>query len=107
MRQGSWWSDEPERDMSDAPLRDKSDAPLRVAVVGVGHLGKHHVRLMAQMDGAALVAAVDTQPERARAAAEGTSARVLTDYREILGEVDAVTIAVPTEAHRDVALAFL
>jgi predicted dehydrogenase len=80
---------------------------LRVAVVGVGHLGKHHVRLLAQIEGAELVAAVDTRPERARAAAEGTAAQVLSDYRELLGRVDAVTIAVPTEAHRDVALAFL
>jgi predicted dehydrogenase len=79
----------------------------RVAVVGVGHLGKHHVRLLAQVEGAELVAAVDTQPDRARAAAEGTPARVLTDYRDLFGEVDAVTIAVPTESHRDVALAFL
>ena len=82
-------------------------APLRVAVVGVGHLGKHHARLLAQIEGAELVAAVDTEPERARAATEGTGARVLTDYRELLGQVDAVTIAVPTEGHRDVALAFL
>jgi predicted dehydrogenase len=81
--------------------------PLRVAVIGVGHLGKHHARLLAQLDGADLVAAVDTQPERARAAIDGTSARALTDYRDLFGQVDAVTIAVPTEAHRDVALAFL
>ena len=79
----------------------------RVAVVGVGHLGKHHVRLLAQMEGAELVAAVDTQPDRARAATEGTPARVLTDYRDLFGEVDAVTVAVPTESHRDIALAFL
>jgi predicted dehydrogenase len=78
-----------------------------VAVIGVGHLGKHHVRLLAQMEAAELVAAVDTQPDRARAAVEGAATRVLTDYRELLGEVDAVTIAVPTEAHRDVAIAFL
>ena len=80
---------------------------LRVAVVGVGHLGKHHVRLLAQVEGAALVAAVDTQPERAQAAVAGTQARALTDYRELFGQVDAVTVAVPTEMHRDIALAFL
>jgi len=80
---------------------------LRVAVVGVGHLGKHHVRLLAQVEGATLVAAVDTQPERAQAAVAGTQARALTDYRELFGQVDAVTVAVPTEMHRDIALAFL
>ena len=82
-------------------------SPLRVAVVGVGHLGKHHVRLLAQLDEAQLVAAVDTQRERAAAAAEGTAARVLTDYRELLGEVDAVTVAVPTEGHHAIAREFL
>jgi predicted dehydrogenase len=80
---------------------------LRTAVVGVGHLGRHHARLLAQMEGAQLVAAVDTQPERAVAATEGTGARVLTDYRELFGQIDAVTIAVPTEAHHEIALAFL
>ena len=80
---------------------------LRVAVVGVGHLGKHHARLLAQIDGVQFVAAVDTQIERAQAAIEGTQARALTDYRGLFGQVDAVTIAVPTEGHRDVALAFL
>jgi predicted dehydrogenase len=80
---------------------------LRVAVIGVGHLGKHHVRLLAQLEEAQLVAAVDTEAERAATATEGTGARVLTDYRELLGEVDAVTIAVPTEGHHDIARSFL
>ena len=80
---------------------------LRVAVVGVGHLGRHHARLLAQTEGADLVAAGDTQPDRAAAAVAGSETRVLSDYRELLGQVDAVTIAVPTEAHHDIALAFL
>ena len=80
---------------------------LRVAVIGVGHLGKHHARLLAGIDGAQLVAVVDTAVDRAAAAAEATGARALSDYRELLGEVDAVIIAVPTELHRDVAMPFL
>ena len=84
-----------------------SSGRLRVAVIGVGHLGRHHARLLAQLDGAELVAAVDTQPERAAAAVAGSATRVLSDYRELLGQVDAVTIAVPTEAHHEIALAFL
>jgi len=81
--------------------------PLRVAVIGVGHLGKHHARLLAQIEGAQLVAAVDTQIERAAAAIEGTEARAIADYRELFGQVDAVTIAVPTEAHHEIGLACL
>ena len=84
-----------------------SDAPLRVAVIGVGHLGRHHARLLAGIEGAQLVAVVDTQPDRAAAAAEPTGARALADYRELFGQVDAVTVAVPTELHREIALPFL
>lgn len=80
---------------------------LRVAVIGVGHLGRHHARILSALDGAELAAVVDTLPGRAAEIASGTGARALTDYRAILGEVDAVTIAVPTEQHRDVALPFL
>jgi predicted dehydrogenase len=80
---------------------------LRVAVIGAGHLGKHHARLLAQVPGAKLVAVVDAQPERAAASAEGTGARALTDYRELFDAVDAVTVAAPTEIHHEIALAFL
>lgn len=79
----------------------------RVAVIGVGHLGRHHARILSTLDGAELVAVVDTLPGRAAEIAAGTGARALTNYRDIIGEVDAVTIAVPTEQHRDVALPFL
>jgi predicted dehydrogenase len=81
---------------------------LRVAVVGVGHLGKHHARLLAGIEGARLTAVVDLDMERARAAAGESGARALSDYRELFGdEVDAVTVAAPTELHHEIALAFL
>jgi predicted dehydrogenase len=80
---------------------------VRVAVIGVGHLGKHHARLLARIDGAELVAVVDTESDRAAAAAEATGARAVSDFRELIGQVDAVSIAVPTELHRDVAMPFL
>ncbi len=80
---------------------------LRVGVIGVGHLGRHHARILSSLDGAHLVAVVDTAADRAAEAASATGARALSDFRELLGEVDAVTVAVPTELHRDVALPFL
>ncbi|HEY2434144.1 MAG TPA: Gfo/Idh/MocA family oxidoreductase [Vicinamibacterales bacterium] len=80
---------------------------LRVAVVGVGHLGRHHARLVPEIEGAQLVAAVDTVGERAAAAAAATGALALSDYRELYDRVDAVTIAAPTEAHHAIALDFL
>ena len=53
------------------------------------------------------MAVVDTNRERAAHIAATTGARAAFDDRELLGQVDAVTIAVPTELHRDVALPFL
>ncbi len=84
-----------------------AEGPLRVAVIGVGHLGKHHARLLAVIDGAQLTAVVDTDPERASAAAGTSGAKVLTDYNDLFGMVDAVTVAAPTEMHHEIALAFL
>lgn len=82
-------------------------APLRIGVVGVGHLGRHHARILSTLEGARLVAVVDTIAERAHEIASGAGTRPLTESRELLGEVDAVSIAVPTEAHLEVALPFL
>ena len=80
---------------------------LRVAVVGVGHLGKHHARILASLPGVELVAVVDTNRARAEEIAAANRTRAAFDYREIIGQVDAVTVAVPTEVHREVSLAFL
>jgi predicted dehydrogenase len=81
--------------------------PLRIAVVGVGHLGRHHVRLLAGMPGVRCVAAVDLIPERALTAARQAGAEALLDYRELFGRVDAVVVAVPTRDHAAVAGEFL
>lgn len=82
-------------------------APLRVAVIGVGHLGRHHARIFASLPGAALVGVVDINEARAReiAAQHGTAA--FTNAEAMLGRVDAVSVAVPTESHLAVARPFL
>jgi predicted dehydrogenase len=80
---------------------------LPVAVIGVGHLGKHHARILASLPGVTLVAVCDTNRARAEEIAAANSTRAVFDARELLGRVDAVTIAVPTELHGDVALPFL
>jgi predicted dehydrogenase len=80
---------------------------LRAAVVGVGHLGRHHARILSALEGVRLSAVVDVIPERARDAAAATGASVYEDSRELAGQVDVVTIAVPTELHHDIALPFL
>ena len=80
---------------------------LRLAVIGVGHLGRHHARILSTMEGVTLSAVVDTVPERAAEIAAVSNTRALTDYRDLIGEVDAVVVAVPTELHADVAVPFL
>ena len=79
---------------------------MRVGVIGVGHLGRHHARLLAAMDGVDLVGVVDIAADRAAAIAaeHGTRARTAAG---LLGAVDAVSVAVPTEAHEAVARPFL
>jgi predicted dehydrogenase len=84
-----------------------ADRPLRIATIGVGHLGRHHARLLATQPGVTFVAAVDLVETRARAAVDGTKAAALTESRALLGQVDAVTIAVPTADHLSVARPFL
>ncbi|MEO7190662.1 MAG: Gfo/Idh/MocA family oxidoreductase [Vicinamibacterales bacterium] len=84
-----------------------AQTPLRVAVVGVGHLGRHHARLLAAMSDVTLVATVDSMADRAATAAAATGAEARTDYRDLIGQVDAVTIAVPTADHLEIAREFL
>jgi predicted dehydrogenase len=80
---------------------------LKVAVVGVGHLGKHHARILSSLPEVELVAVADTNRARAEEIAAANQTRALFDARDLVGKVDAVSIAVPTEQHRDVARPFL
>lgn len=81
--------------------------PLRCAVVGVGYLGKFHAQKYAALPDCELVAVVDSHPAQARAVAEQNGTEALTDYRDLLGRVDAVSIVVPTLLHFQVARDFL
>ena len=78
-----------------------------MAVVGVGHLGRHHARLLAAMDGVNLVGVVDTSESRAAEIAVSAGCAAYTSWQAVAGDIDAVTIAVPTEAHAEVALGFI
>ena len=81
--------------------------PVRVAVVGAGQFGRNHCRVVRQSPEAELVAVVDSNPARAAEAAAAHGARAATDYREILGQVDAAVVAVPTTAHAGIGCALL
>lgn len=79
----------------------------RVAVIGVGYLGQFHAEKYAQSPLAELVAVCDTHPERAKPIAEKLGIKVCTDYHELLDQVDAVSIVVPTSRHYSICKDFL
>lgn len=80
---------------------------IRVAVVGVGYLGRLHALKYPMIDEAELVGVTDTDFKRAEEIARETGTRAWADYREFFGRVDAVSIVTPTESHCRIGLDFL
>ena len=80
---------------------------LKCAVIGVGYLGKFHAEKYAILEDCELVAVVDSDKIVAANIAEKYGCRALTDYRELIHDVDAVSIVVPTSLHYPVARDFL
>ena len=80
---------------------------VRVAVIGVGALGKHHARIFAELPGAELVGIVDINEARAHDVGAAVEVPFTTSAADLPWAVDAVTVAVPTESHLRVALPFL
>jgi predicted dehydrogenase len=74
-----------------------------VAVIGVGHMGRHHARLYRELPQSRLVAVVDTNPDRAAAAGREYGAAALARVEDLPREVRAATVAVPTVHHVEVA----
>ena len=80
---------------------------LRVGVIGVGHLGQHHARLLGAMEGVELVGVVDIKAGRADEIAAKCGTTAWPHAADLLDRTDAVTVAVPTVSHLEVALPFL
>ena len=80
---------------------------VRLAVIGVGHLGRIHALKLAQLPEAELVGVVDVVEERAAEVARQCGTRAFRDFREVLPLVDAVSIVVPTIHHYQVTKAAL
>src|SRR5688572_11074228 len=80
---------------------------IKAAVVGVGYLGRFHAQKYAQLQGCELVAVVDDREEVRNAVAAEVRSRPVADYRELLGQVEAVSVVTPTPAHFEIADAFL
>jgi len=78
---------------------------IRIGVIGVGHLGFHHARVYSTLEGVELAGVVDSNPDRAMKVSLEFGAPMFTAVEELLANgVDAVSIVVPTSAHRAVAL---
>ncbi len=86
---------------------DREDRPLRAAVVGTGHLGRHHARNLGSLDGVELVGIVDPNEERGRAAAEMGGTVWFADADALPDGLDLVSIAAPTPLHFALASDFL
>lgn len=80
---------------------------IKTAVIGVGYLGKFHADKYADLPNSELVAVVDADEDTAKSIANKHQIEALTDYRPLLGKVDAVSIAAPTSLHFDIARDFL
>src|ERR1044072_744288 len=79
---------------------------LRTAVIGVGHLGQQHARIHAALateNKVKLVSVCDLDAGRAREIGQRWSVETTTDWHTLLGKVDAISLAVPTESHSDIA----
>jgi predicted dehydrogenase len=76
-----------------------TEKPIRVAVVGVGDFGRNHVRVYREMPGVTLAGIVDINADRAKAVAAEFGTQVLPDISALAGNVDAVSLAVPTIEH--------
>lgn len=80
---------------------------IRTAVIGVGYLGQYHAEKYAALEQADLIAVCDIDIERAQGIAEQYNTSAYSNYREIVDQVDAVSIVVPTPKHFEVAEFFL
>lgn len=78
-----------------------------IAVIGVGYLGQYHAEKYAKIKDAKLIGVVDSDFERAKEIAKRTKTKAYNDYRDIMDKVDAVSIAVPTSYHYEIAKDFI
>jgi len=90
--------------------QNRGKRPLRAAAIGVGSLGRHHARNydeLAKEGRIEFVGVCDTNEETASQISENSGTAFFIDWKELLDKVDIVSIATPTETHREIACAFL
>jgi len=80
---------------------------VKVGVVGVGALGQHHARVYKEIEGAELVGVYDRNPRQGRKIARKNRTKFFSSMDELAEAVDAVSVAVPTDKHREIGGALL
>ncbi|MFI5362040.1 MAG: Gfo/Idh/MocA family oxidoreductase [Elusimicrobiota bacterium] len=80
---------------------------IRVAVIGAGKMGTYHAKLLGKTPDVELVGVCDTNIWKAQLAAWQSNTVAVRDYKDVLGRVDAVVVAVPTPLHHEVGMAAL
>jgi predicted dehydrogenase len=80
---------------------------VKMGVVGVGHLGQAHARILAGMPEVELVGVVDADRAQAEAVAARCQTRAFAGHRELFGHIDAASIVTPTTYHHPIAREFL
>ncbi|MBI5207962.1 MAG: Gfo/Idh/MocA family oxidoreductase [Candidatus Firestonebacteria bacterium] len=80
---------------------------LRIGVIGAGHMGSYHVRIYSELMDVELIGIADTNKARANELSNLYATKSYTDYHDLIGKLDAVSIAVPTSQHYKVAKDFL
>jgi predicted dehydrogenase len=80
---------------------------IKVAVVGAGHFGREHARIYSTLEGCRLVAVCDIEESNGQPVANRYGAEFVTDYRALIGKVDAVSLAAPTASHHTIACELL
>ena len=96
--------------MAGNAIENTEPAKLRTAAIGVGSLGRHHARNYAELAAQGrikFVGVCDVDARTAQTIGQEYSTDVFNDWRDLLGRVDAVSIATPTETHCEIAFAFL
>jgi predicted dehydrogenase len=79
----------------------------KVAVIGTGQFGHNHARVYTELETVQLVAVCDNNEAVGQAVAQKYNVPYVADFRELIGKVDAVSLAVPTVSHHEIACALL
>jgi predicted dehydrogenase len=80
---------------------------INVGVIGVGSIGAHHARIYSGLDDVNLVGVVDADDARLQEISSRYNCKAYRSYKDMLHSVDAVSIAVPTTLHFEIAMYFL